>query len=307
MRCHRVLAAATLALALLVPAVPAFAAPSSAEVSESRERVERAVQRLEQQRAKAARADAELEQAAERLDLIVDEQQEARARLTSRARSMYRSGEVGFVSVLLSATTFEEFTTRWLFLTRMNRHDAETIQRLERTRQQARVASDELLRMQERSARLADEIERELARARAELADDQAALAAYRARAAARGTADRHRGARVVNARPAAAPAARAVKPKGQWRTSVASHYGINFTGRGASGKPIGPYSMMVAHKTLPFGTLVEFEYRGKRAIASVEDRGPHVAGREWDLGPGVTRVLNFRGVEEVRWRIVER
>jgi rare lipoprotein A len=86
----------------------------------------------------------------------------------------------------------------------------------------------------------------------------------------------------------------------------VASHYGRNFTGKGASGKSIGPYSMMVAHKTLPFGTLIEFSYHGRRAVASVEDRGPHVAGREFDLGPGVVRALTFSGVDEVNYRIID-
>jgi rare lipoprotein A (peptidoglycan hydrolase) len=64
---------------------------------------------------------------------------------------------------------------------------------------------------------------------------------------------------------------------------------------------------MMVAHKTLPFGTLIEFEYGGKRAVARVADRGPHSAEREFDLGPGVVRVLGFNGVHEVRYRIIKR
>ncbi len=81
---------------------------------------------------------------------------------------------------------------------------------------------------------------------------------------------------------------------------------GATFSGRGASGAEIGPYSMIVAHRTLPFGTLVEFEYRGKRAVASVQDRGPHIPGRTWDLGPGVVRTLDFSGVDEVRWRLVQ-
>ena len=93
----------------------------------------------------------------------------------------------------------------------------------------------------------------------------------------------------------------------GSWKTAVASHYGRNFSGRGASGERIGPYSMIVAHKTLPFGTLIEFEYGGKRAVARVADRGPHVAGREFDLGPGVVRVLDFNGVHKVRYRIIQR
>jgi rare lipoprotein A (peptidoglycan hydrolase) len=64
---------------------------------------------------------------------------------------------------------------------------------------------------------------------------------------------------------------------------------------------------MMVAHKTLPFGTMVEFSYKGRRAVAVVADRGPYTKGREWDLGPGVVRVLNFNGVHKVRYRVLGR
>jgi len=64
---------------------------------------------------------------------------------------------------------------------------------------------------------------------------------------------------------------------------------------------------MVVAHKTLPFGTLIEFEYQGKRAVARVADRGPHSAGRDFDLGPGVIRVLDFSGVHNVKYRIIKR
>jgi rare lipoprotein A (peptidoglycan hydrolase) len=62
-----------------------------------------------------------------------------------------------------------------------------------------------------------------------------------------------------------------------------------------------------VAHETLPFGTLIEFEYNGKRAVARIADRGPHTPGRTFDLGPGVVRVLDFGGVHEVRYRIIAR
>ena len=62
---------------------------------------------------------------------------------------------------------------------------------------------------------------------------------------------------------------------------------------------------MMVAHKTLPFHTLIEFEYNGKRAVTSVEDRGPSEKSRMFDLGPGVVRVFGFSGVHPVRYRII--
>ena len=93
----------------------------------------------------------------------------------------------------------------------------------------------------------------------------------------------------------------------GAWKKGLASHYSRTFSGRGANGERIGPYTMMVAHKTLPFGTLVEIEYRGRRAVAKVADRGPHSKERVFDLGPGVVRVLNFNGVHQVRYRIIDR
>ncbi len=94
----------------------------------------------------------------------------------------------------------------------------------------------------------------------------------------------------------------------GEWDTAVASIYGMGAVGhRTASGATIRADSMIVAHKTLPFGTLVEFVYQGRRAVASVQDRGPYVPGRSFDLGPGVSRILGIEGVETVRWRIVSR
>ena len=39
-----------------------------------------------------------------------------------------------------------------------------------------------------------------------------------------------------------------------------------------------------VANKALPCGTRVTFRYGGKTVTAVVDDRGPYVGGREWDL-----------------------
>jgi rare lipoprotein A (peptidoglycan hydrolase) len=62
--------------------------------------------------------------------------------------------------------------------------------------------------------------------------------------------------------------------------------------------------TMEVAHKTLPCGTRVRvcLTERGPCAKAIVEDRGPYVAGREWDLNIAVARAIGFlsRGVGPV-------
>jgi rare lipoprotein A (peptidoglycan hydrolase) len=72
-----------------------------------------------------------------------------------------------------------------------------------------------------------------------------------------------------------------------------------------AGGGKLRPGSMILAHKTLPFGTLVEVSVNGTSVVAPVKDRGPYVRGREFDLGPGVRKALGVWGVFTIRYRIV--
>jgi rare lipoprotein A len=55
-----------------------------------------------------------------------------------------------------------------------------------------------------------------------------------------------------------------------------------------------------VANKTLPCGTLVTLRYDGRTVRVPVVDRGPYVAGREYDLTEATKRALGFEGVGEV-------
>ena len=292
------IATAVAALVIGLSAAPALAAPSAAQTASDRAQVERAVRRLESARARSERTAARVEQASAELDRVLAQAEQAQARLSSRTRMMYRSGDTNFVTVLLGAATYQEFASRWQLLTRMSRQDAEDLRALAIARTKAERSAKSLLRLQADQARSVDLIAREVARARKELASSQAALAAYSAKAEAPAKRRPSRPKR---------DSTQQMCGSGAWKTAVASHYGRNFSGRGASGERIGPYSMMVAHKSLPFGTLIEFEYNGKRAVARVADRGPFSAGRTFDLGPGVVRVLDFNGVHEVRYRIIKR
>jgi hypothetical protein len=56
-----------------------------------------------------------------------------------------------------------------------------------------------------------------------------------------------------------------------------------------------------VANKYLPCGTHVTFEYGGRTVTATVDDRGPFVAGREWDFSQTTAAALHFGGVGTVR------
>jgi rare lipoprotein A len=79
------------------------------------------------------------------------------------------------------------------------------------------------------------------------------------------------------------------------YRSSVASWYSDG--GSTACGFHAG-YG--VANKTLPCGTKVTFSYQGRTVTAVVDDRGPFVGGREWDLNQNVANALGFNGVDTV-------
>jgi hypothetical protein len=55
-----------------------------------------------------------------------------------------------------------------------------------------------------------------------------------------------------------------------------------------------------VANKSLPCGTKVRFRHAGHTVTATVDDRGPYVGGREWDLNQNTAAALGFDGVGTV-------
>jgi rare lipoprotein A len=90
----------------------------------------------------------------------------------------------------------------------------------------------------------------------------------------------------------------------------VASWYGKPFHGRRtASGQiyDMGGYS--VASRTIPMGTFVLITNleNGRQCIAVVNDRGPYVEGRDWDVSAAVAGRLGmvYHGVVPVKVRIL--
>jgi hypothetical protein len=85
------------------------------------------------------------------------------------------------------------------------------------------------------------------------------------------------------------------------YRLAGASYYGPGLYGNGvACGGTLLPGTMGVAHKTLPCGTKVKLRYHGRTATVPVIDRGPYVAGRDYDLTEAVKVKLGFPGVGTV-------
>jgi hypothetical protein len=55
-----------------------------------------------------------------------------------------------------------------------------------------------------------------------------------------------------------------------------------------------------VANRDLPCGTRVSLRYGGRSVTAVVDDRGPFVGGRDWDLNQNTASALGFGGVGTV-------
>lgn len=102
------------------------------------------------------------------------------------------------------------------------------------------------------------------------------------------------------------APAASA-SSSSSFKKALCTWYGPGLYGnRTADGTVLRTDSMVLAHRTLPFGTKVEVKYKGKSVIATVRDRGPKSTRFEFDLGPGVAKALGFSGVQSIEYRILK-
>ncbi|WP_296527502.1 septal ring lytic transglycosylase RlpA family protein [Rhodoferax sp.] len=95
------------------------------------------------------------------------------------------------------------------------------------------------------------------------------------------------------------------------WEGKV-SYLASKFTGRKtANGERFNPNAMTMAHKTLPFGTMVRVTNlrNGKSVRVRVNDRGPFTAGRVADLSLAAARQIDMlrAGVAHARLEALSR
>jgi len=89
------------------------------------------------------------------------------------------------------------------------------------------------------------------------------------------------------------------------WHSGEVSWYGPGFYGqRTACGEAMTEQLVGVAHRSLPCGTLVTFRWDGHTVRAPVVDRGPYVAGRLWDLTPGLCALLDHCFTGPISWKV---
>ncbi len=138
-----------LAVALLLTAVPAYAVPASkmqqaravkSQIDTLNDRVERASERYNIAAEKHAKVLRQKRTVAKRLKKVEKRMGVVQRHLNTRANSMYRQGPMGFVTVLLGADSFEEFSANWDLLKDLNSDDAASVSELKGLRKQAKAA-----------------------------------------------------------------------------------------------------------------------------------------------------------------------
>lgn len=72
-----------------------------------------------------------------------------------------------------------------------------------------------------------------------------------------------------------------------------------------ANGEVFDMNKVSVAHKTLPFGTKVQFCLKKKCLVAKVNDRGPFVEERDYDLSKKAADILGIDGVTVVKAKVL--
>ena len=77
-----------------------------------------------------------------------------------------------------------------------------------------------------------------------------------------------------------------------------------------ASGEKYSPTVLAAAHMSLPFGTLVKLERldNGLSVVVRINDRGPSIKGREFDLSLAAAKALKMvgAGIVKVKATIVQ-
>ena len=87
-------------------------------------------------------------------------------------------------------------------------------------------------------------------------------------------------------------------------QTGIASWYEMGHTT--ANGEAYNPDGLTAAHRTLPFGTVVQVKNlkNGRTVRLRINDRGPFVGGRIIDVSRGGARQLGLMGSGTARVRV---
>lgn len=230
----------------------------------------------------------------------------ARRNLNSSLRSMYVEGQHGALIEIFSATDVSEFMTRYDYMLRIARHEADDFREITARRDALRKTQEQLTAYKQEQARLARgsdvaAIQSLIDQKRNELASIDGAIIASQVPSTNTPTPVDFNPNRVFSQ-----PDENAFVRTGQSLSGYASWYGNEFNGRPtASGEEFDQYGFTCAHRTLPFGTWLRVTFRGRSVIVKVNDRGPFVQERMLDLSRGAAEAIGLTGVQWIDCEIV--
>jgi rare lipoprotein A len=122
------------------------------------------------------------------------------------------------------------------------------------------------------------------------------------------GCLHRHRPAQATRGAPPPRGPSGIATPIVQGEEGIASWYGHPYHGRPtASGEIYNMYDITAAHRTLPFGTLVNVHdlENGYDVRVRINDRGPFVEGRIIDLSYAAAQAMHMPGIAQVYLEIM--
>lgn len=146
--------AVVLTAGLAVPTTMAMADPTAAEKQAEAQQALNKLNEMQDQLDEASNnyyaavdeqkaAEQKVEEAQEKVDQKTKEIEGYQEKLGTRARDMYRSGNTGFIDVILGASSFEQFATTWNTLEMLNENDAELVSETKNAREELESAKQE--------------------------------------------------------------------------------------------------------------------------------------------------------------------
>jgi rare lipoprotein A (RlpA)-like double-psi beta-barrel protein len=257
-------------------------------------------------------------------EFLTDELASAQETLDRRATEAYEAGPAIALEMFLGSATPADFASAQEFAARAFTVDEETVTEVTRLRAELAALTVRREARQQELAASAGRLEelaagamRDLHTARAEATKagltvrklEREAQALREARAAAdaslAGLVDSSRGKDQSELLALLGPTGGrtceippGLRDTGRDLAGYSSWYGWEFAGRPtASGAIFDPRLFTLANKELPLGVFLRIRYKGKCAIALVNDRGPYgVPGRIFDVSEAVAKYLGYKG-----------
>lgn len=242
----------------------------------------------------------------------------------------YRSGGIGYLEILFSASTLSEFTSALHLVDQLATNDAQTIENLLKYSDELDRTLTQLSELHEQQEAIASSRRAEANSAQALLDEQQSYISSLNSQVQEALEREQEEANRQAATRPAAptgsneeasnndagssaAPAASGNTGSGGYVATGMSFSGIaswyDIGTRTANGEAFNPDAMTAAHPSLPFGTLVRVTFRGNSVVVRINDRGPFTGGRIIDLSRGSAQAIGLKsaGIGTVQVEVVQR